>query len=222
MGYLMKVTDTGAAARDLVRRAQIPLRVGRESRNLRDAVWLASSRQLYPRCAIIRTYWWDGTPNFGDLLTPYLLRHYGVAAVLSNRKRTDLVGIGSVLTWIPQDFIGTIWGSGLMEPRESRFPHARIFALRGHRTYEHLGKPAGAVLGDPGLLARRTEKKPVDPIWNIGIVPHHSHSQHPVIAELAARLGRRGRTIDVSRPPVKCWQKSTPAGLSSVHLCMGW
>lgn len=162
--------------------------------------WASVFPPLYPTCDIIKTYWWDGLPNFGDLLTPFILRHYGIAAVLANRKRADLVGIGSVLTWIPESFGGTIWGSGLMEATDMRFPAASVVALRGHKTHEHLGRPDVAALGDPGLLASRVVV-PKEKRWDVGLVPHHSHERHPLVAELAGRFGKRARVVDVRQHP---------------------
>ena len=64
--------------------------------------------------ALVPAFWWDGHPNFGDDLTPWLLPHYGVLPVHRVASRARLAGVGSILEFLPADWDGVVWGSGLM------------------------------------------------------------------------------------------------------------
>lgn len=143
-------------------------------------------------------YWWDGHPNFGDALTPWVLARHGIVAVHTPLSEARAVGIGSLVDQLPQDFDGTIWGSGLLRDTEPRLPRARVLAVRGPLTRDRLGLGEDVVLGDPGLLVGRHVRRSV-PHWQLGVVPHSLH--HADIA--LERLGRQSgvRVIDVRSTP---------------------
>jgi len=92
----------------------------------------------------VRAFWWSEVPNFGDRITPLLLRRYGFTPVPSLIDACKLVSTGSILDTLADDFSGTILGSGFILPGAPRhFEKARILALRGSCSWKRVGSPAG-------------------------------------------------------------------------------
>jgi pyruvyltransferase len=116
------------------------------------------------------TFWWRGTPNFGDVLAKVLIdrltRHTARWAPPSEAK---LAVIGSIATMLPADWHGIALGIGYARPAEAlRF--ARVLALRGVLSQQQYGQPVD-VLGDPGLLVPQI-LPPVKPEYDLVVVPH--------------------------------------------------
>lgn len=120
---------------------------------------------------MVKVYYWTGRPNFGDLLTPLLLKKFArLDSQLVNPEESELVMAGSLLDKIPNDYSGVIFGSGLLHEKTIRtFPNAMVLAVRGPLTARNLvSKPT---LGDIGLLA--DELVPLqNKKYDLGIVPH--------------------------------------------------
>jgi hypothetical protein len=172
-------------------------------RRLRVVARLARSsidRRSYPSVGVIPGYWWDGHPNFGDALTPWLLRPRGVLPVLVSPDRARMVGVGSILEHLPESFDGVVWGSGLIHDRPLRLPRARFLAVRGELTKDRLGLRGDVALGDAGLLAATVLPRPAT-TWDLGFVPHSDHHHDPVAHELVERHPGQVRFIDVRRGP---------------------
>ncbi len=150
----------------------------------------------------VHAYWWSYRANFGDLLTPSLLRRYGFTPILTQPGRAQVVVAGSVLEHLPETYAGIILGAGFIDGSSRRsFPHARILALRGELTRRNLGAGADVALGDPGLLIGRLARR-VDPISHVlGIVPHYADRYDPRLRRLCAAHRGRVRLIDVRRNP---------------------
>jgi hypothetical protein len=146
----------------------------------------------------VAAYWWDGHPNFGDDLTPWLLPRYGVVPVHREAEEARLCGVGSILEFLAPDFDGAIWGSGLMYDHAFPLPKAKVLAVRGPLTRDRIGAPDGVALGDPGILAARRTRKPAQR-WDVGLVPHGHHRSHARFLALADTAGLRVRVIDVHR-----------------------
>ena len=115
--------------------------------------------------------------NFGDELVPHILRRaMGISHVepASSFADADLVSIGSILSEIPHDFHGWVWGTGAMfyqAPVE--VPRARVRAVRGLLSAHRLGYKPPA-LGDPGLLVDSILVPMDGPRWELSIVPHYA------------------------------------------------
>jgi hypothetical protein len=172
----------------------------RRVRALRRLAAAAARPGLHPRSPVVLTYWWDGHPNFGDGLTPWLLPRYGVVPVHRVPGRAELAGVGSILEHLPATFDGVVWGSGLMHDHPLSLPHARFLAVRGELTRERTGAPGGTTLGDPGLLVSRVVRRP--PVrWTLGVVPHGHHRADRAFLDLAERHPRDVRLIDVHAGP---------------------
>lgn len=154
---------------------------------------------LYPRCQIVKTYWWNMKPNFGDLPTPWILKHFGVASVWAPIEKSDLVGIGSVIQRLPTSWSGMIWGSGMIREETRELPAATIVGVRGRLTQAMLETADGAVLGDPGLLVGLIVERQ-EAQWDLGIVPHYEHRDDKTLKRIADS-NASVRIISVERHP---------------------
>ena len=120
-------------------------------------------------------YYWVGKRNFGDLLTPLLLRHFcSIETAWTPVEQASLVGVGSVIELIPNGWRGKLLGTGKLHGETLLPVDPEILALRGPLTAK--GVRGDFALGDMGLLANelvRVETKKHD----IGIVPHWSDEE---------------------------------------------
>lgn len=160
----------------------------------------AVARTRSSRPAILPAYWWDGHPNFGDALTPWVLARYGIVAVHTPPERARVVGIGSLIEQLPGDFAGQLWGTGMLYGEQTALPDATPLALRGPLSHSALGVDLEIPLGDPGLLIGRFARRR-RPRWRLGIIPHGLHERDQVLADVADRAGTSGTMIDVRWPP---------------------
>ena len=171
-------------------------RRGRAVRRLAEAT--VRSGSLRP--GILPAYWWDGHPNFGDALTPWILSRYGIAAVHTPPRDARAAGVGSIIEQLPPTFSGAIWGSGLMHGEPVELPKATALAVRGPLTRAALGITHDVALGDPGILVARHAMRQ-SARWRLGLVPHGLHSRDGVLADLATRAGSDATIIDVRAVP---------------------
>jgi pyruvyltransferase len=123
---------------------------------------------------MLKVAWWKDHNNFGDWLTPALLKKLlKIECEWAEPVDADFIGAGSYLdTFNNYPFTGTVWGTGIMS-RDS-YPdlsHARVLALRGVNTKTHC-KSHCIVLGDPGLLASSLVKEDIPVNHDIGFIPH--------------------------------------------------
>ncbi|REJ08033.1 hypothetical protein DY023_01855 [Microbacterium bovistercoris] len=149
---------------------------------------------------LVPAYWWDGHPNFGDALTPWLLPKYGIVPLYREPRHARLAGVGSLLEFFPDDYDGAIWGTGLMRDGEKRMPDAAALAVRGPLTEERIGA-SGAAYGDPGLLVSRHVRRPSKRV-SITAVPHGHHRSHEGLAALLESEPGRVRTVNVHQGAV--------------------
>ena len=156
------------------------------------------SGDLRPRCTVVDTWWRSKDPNFGDLLTPFILPRYGIVPVLRAPDDVELAGVGSILGVLPEDFTGVIWGTGSFGDEVTLPMGAKVLALRGRLTWEKMGRPEGVAFGDPGLLMRElvpaSEKK-----WKLGVAAHITHRDRSLMKRLRAIEGVKD--IDVTQSP---------------------
>lgn len=149
----------------------------------------------------ITAWWFTKVVNFGDLLTPMLLRRYGMLPLFSEKNKADIICIGSILNSFPEDYPGYILGSGLIKDETKTFKNAKILSVRGELTRDRISAPPSTILGDPGLLAdkllsHRQEKK-----YNLGIVPHYVDKQNERLLKISQKYNEEILIIDVQRNP---------------------
>jgi len=130
--------------------------------------------------------------NFGDKLTAFLLQKltsYSIESVTFRHiRKADLIGVGSILQHIPEDYEGKIWTSGFgFETDFKKFPKAKIVAVRGKQTLDRIDgcDKKHIVLGDGGLLCHLFAADNVSKKYKLGIIPHYIDKGNPVIRKMA-------------------------------------
>ena len=168
----------------------------RRLRQLRRVATASTRRPMWHNGVVVPTHWWDGHPNFGDDLTPWLLPNYGILPIHRVATRARLAGVGSILEFLPSDWDGVVWGSGLMRGEPHPLPRAQVLAVRGHLTRDLIGAPEDVALGDPGILVARHRPRP-RLRWDVALVPHGHHRSHVPFLSLAEAAGYRVHVVDV-------------------------
>lgn len=152
----------------------------------------------------MRTYWWRNRRNFGDALTPILLREFaGITARWSPKDQAEILVCGSVLQGLPSHWSGTVLGSGRLRPGHTELPNARLLALRGPLSFASTysgPSPEAVPYGDPALLLPLMIERPPTR-WDVGVVPHWSDTG------LIDEAGLPGdHIIDVTADPLEVVQ----------------
>ncbi|MFL1875912.1 polysaccharide pyruvyl transferase family protein [Hansschlegelia beijingensis] len=118
--------------------------------------------------------WWDQTSNFGDLLSPWIVRKLsGHDVVLADRTRPHYLAIGSVLDKANDKSI--VWGSGSFgtESRSHMPRGAQYLAFRGPLTRNKIDTAklnAPRIYGDPALLVPMFHKRTREPSHELGVI----------------------------------------------------
>lgn len=125
---------------------------------------------------ILRIFYFQGRKNFGDILTPVLVRRIFHKQVIDTRyiENANFIGCGSILERLKNldEYQAlTVWGSGFMyDGIRKDYPNVDFLAVRGKLSAKRIQNFHG-VIGDPGLLVNQiapVEKK----IYDVGFVPH--------------------------------------------------
>lgn len=127
----------------------------------------------------MKTYYWRGKKNFGDLLTPLLINHFcHLPSEWSEPQDAQLVMVGSILEHLPTYWHGVIAGAGFL--KENGFylgGGAQVLAVRGPLSLKKTGTSRkNVVLADPGLIADELIPNQ-DKEYNLGIIPHWSDKE---------------------------------------------
>jgi len=122
--------------------------------------------------------WWlgseQGQGNFGDILTPALLNHFGITyKFVKNYRDADAICVGSIAR---RAGVNTkVFGSGIISRSDRVTPTADWKFVRGPYTRDRVlffGGECPEVYGDPALLlpliVEPSEKK-----YEVGVVPHN-------------------------------------------------
>ena len=123
---------------------------------------------------LIKVHWGRGLNNFGDCLSPDILKYYGLTPVyVSSDEKADLILAGSILQWLDKNYSGYIVGTG-GDDVEYNFPNAQILAVRGKYTLRNIAHVSNEniILADPGLLVSIVFPEKVEQIYDMGIIPH--------------------------------------------------
>ncbi len=126
----------------------------------------------------IYAYWWNGAPNFGDKITPYLIEKItGQIPIQSLRPPFDkscLFAAGSILQSSNRQSV--IWGSGFIEEQKTPILVRKICAVRGPLTKKNLDElevPCPEVYGDPGIVLPKYYQPDTTKKFKVGIIPHY-------------------------------------------------
>lgn len=130
---------------------------------------------------MIKAYWFKGcTRNFGDEITPLVLKRLTGDCVLYDDKRICFGGevicsVGSILQLRRSFLSDVVWGSGVISDKSKKlFIPKKILATRGPRTKFWLGVNVKIPFGDPGLLVPSLmEISPGQVKFDVGLVLHY-------------------------------------------------
>ena len=143
--------------------------------------------------------------NFGDLLTPDILNHFGVKSFHCPRlNHAEVVGVGSILQMLTSSYTGIILGSGLIDSRYKRpLSNAKALLVRGNKTKQLCGLSKCTRVGDPGLIADRVYHETLarEKSWVCGVVPHYRDYYDDHIRRLMKLHRDDVLLIDVRRCP---------------------
>lgn len=123
----------------------------------------------------MKTYWWSAQ-NFGDTLTPIILRHFLPQMKIELAQRGEegkLLGIGSIMAALKKGDI--VWGSGSNRPSATYDGAGCTFlAVRGPLTRAQIKNAVvPEVYGDPAILLPMMYKPTVAKTHKIGYLPHY-------------------------------------------------
>jgi pyruvyltransferase len=131
--------------------------------------------------------YWVNTPNFGDLLSPYLINKLtGLPTKLVETNKSGIgkyvglgsnefsyLAIGSIISRANNNSI--VWGSGAFGTERAKYLSAKAtyLAVRGPLTRNLLrinGIDCPAVYGDPALLLPKVFNPSVDKKYKVGVI----------------------------------------------------
>ena len=166
----------------------------------------------------VSAYWFRKHSNFGDKLSPLLLRMLtGFEPVWVQPKfPAKILGLGSIVESVaPGDLVV---GAGLIKDAPHGLPKGvKVLAVRGPLTAERLGlDPERVAFGDPGLLAAEAfgVTRTKDPN-GIVVIPHFRHKEAAGEALRRVSNPKDITIIDVQQDPVQVVQK-----ISRARVCV--
>ena len=184
-----------------------------------DAVTLPHQWRRGPG-PLLRLFWYDDKPNFGDRLNPWLARRLGFWPRRASLVQADVIAVGSVLDGLPSSSTSRIWGAGLMtaDGAPPSIPAGRILAGRGKSTRDLLGACGSVARGDPGLLVGHFASR-LPQRYSVGLVPHLSHRGGATFRTFANSVPG-SVLVDVTASPKKVIRTLSQCGCvvtSSLH-----
>ena len=140
----------------------------------------------------LKTYYWNGKPNFGDAINIKLIENLsGREVVFAKVRNADFFAIGSNMKFAIRRAAYeeplAVWTTGMIEPVEFTFPdHVHVAAVRGPKTAAMLGLEGKVAYGDAGLLCDEIVPGNTPKKYGLGIVPHHRHLGQPFVDKILA------------------------------------
>jgi pyruvyltransferase len=157
--------------------------------------------------------------NAGDQFNVDLFSHYGYRAELAPPETAEVVGVGSILGFLPAHCPAAIMGGGFMAGEcGNTLSRGAVHAVRGRLSRKLICRKA-PVLGDPGLLAGLIYPR-AKTRYALGIVPHYVDLGHPVVEGLASRESGEVQVIDIRQSPAEVISRITECeaiASSSLH-----
>lgn len=141
--------------------------------------------------------------NLGDELNFYLVRELTGKYVFNyaNLLPLGVVNyscIGSILEWL-QNPKKVVWGTGAMYGNQKlRCKPLKVCAVRGPLTRQYLlgqGVECPEVYGDPALLLPQFYKPSKSKKYRIGIIPHISDYDGPLVHDLTRQMNSTDITV---------------------------
>lgn len=126
--------------------------------------------------------WWSKGPapgNFGDILTPYLLAHFGIDCTWASLGECEAISTGSIVRFARDGVM--VLGSGLIDSRDVVNPRADYRWVRGPLTREAVIRAGGecqAVYGDPAMLLPQVFPRDVEAEVEVGVFAHYVDLEH--------------------------------------------
>lgn len=130
--------------------------------------------------ARIHAFWCTipSRPNFGDALTPWIIRRlvgWHPTFVRPEDPRHKYFVTGSIMSYAGAHC--TVWGCGIMNRNDYVSPAAKLLAVRGPLTRARAiecGAECPEVYGDPALLLPRLYRQQSEKRHLVGVMPHFS------------------------------------------------
>jgi len=143
----------------------------------------------------LRVYWFNSVPNYGDLLTPYILKALNIPFTPARSGNFNAIMVGSIAKIARR---GThVLGSGFIRTNDPVNAHAIYKWLRGPLSREKVLSRSGArpprVYGDAAWLLPEFWS-PSPKKYKLGIVPHY------VDYEIAKKIWPGERVIHLLNP----------------------
>lgn len=113
-------------------------------------IWLTIKGRLLGN--LVKVFYVKWSNNFGDLLTPIILKHYKMTPVFAYPRKADAAVVGTILEIVGPIFKGYVLGCGWSRDKMAHFPHAKIKGVRGLYSKKSLEITDNIIIGDPGLL----------------------------------------------------------------------
>jgi pyruvyltransferase len=125
---------------------------------------------------ILNVFWFrrPRPGNFGDILTPLILSHYGYQVNHAMQEDANYMMVGSIAKLAHAGV--TVLGSGAMTSAAKLDPSANWRWVRGPRTRKLVinnGGQCPEIYGDPAMLLPRIVAPSSDKKHKLGIVPHY-------------------------------------------------
>lgn len=121
--------------------------------------------------------WWSRSPtpgNFGDVITPHILNHYGIAHNWTPISQAHAISTGSIIRHARPGQM--VIGSGAMSRLDIVSAAADYRFVRGPITRNIVLRHGGQcpdVYGDPAMLLPRIFRRDRKPLIRVGMVPHY-------------------------------------------------
>ena len=130
--------------------------------------------------------------NFGDLLGPVIMKHYGYSIEHAKQDTAQIFGCGSVAKLATPGSV--VLGSGIISSYTEVAANAHWIWVRGPETRHRVmacGGTCPEIFGDPALLLPRVMAASRRKHFDLGIVPHY------VDHDTVTRLYPKHRIINV-------------------------
>lgn len=122
---------------------------------------------------MIKPFWFRGIPNYGDILTPYILSRFNIKYRYTRKEECDSLFIGSIANIARKGV--NVYGSGFIRKDDKVSPHANWHFVRGPLSRQMIldaGGKCPQIYGDLALMLPEFIK-PAEKQYDIGYIPHH-------------------------------------------------